>query len=81
MPPFHFKRPLLANGSIERLHHSLLDEHFRITGRTKWYETIEEKQQDLDAYLVQYNIKRPHQGRMMNGKPPAEMFLKGLPTV
>lgn len=70
-----------SNGFIERLHRTLLDEHFRIAGRTKWYETIEEMQKDLDAYLVQYNTKRPHQGRMMNGKPPAEMFVKGLPKV
>lgn len=70
-----------SNGFIERLHRTLLDEHFRIAGRTTWYETIEEMQKDLDAYLVQYNTRRPHQGRMMNGKPPAEMFLKGLPKV
>ena len=70
-----------SNGFIERLHRTLLDEHFRIAGRTKWYETIEEMQKDLDAYLVQYNTKRPHQGRMMNGKPPAEMFVKGLPKM
>lgn len=70
-----------SNGFIERLHRTLLDEHFRIAGRTKWYETIEEMQKDLDAYLVHYNTKRPHQGRMMNGRIPAEMFVKGLPKV
>jgi transposase InsO family protein len=70
-----------SNGFIERLHRTLLDEHFRIAGRTKWYETIEEMQQDLDAYLVQYNAKRPHQGRMMNGKTPEQMFVKGMPKL
>lgn len=70
-----------SNGFVERLHRTLLDEHFRIAGRTKWYESIEEMQKDLDAYLAHYNTKRPHQGRMMSGKPPAEMFLKGLPKV
>lgn len=70
-----------SNGFIERLHRTLLDEHFRIAGRTKWYETIEEMQKDLDVYLVQYNTKRPHQGRMMHGKTPEQMFLKGLPKV
>ena len=29
-------------------------------GRKKWYETIEEMQKDLDAFLVVYNTKRPH---------------------
>ena len=35
-------RRLQSNGFIERLHRTLLDEHFRIASRTKWYETIEE---------------------------------------
>jgi hypothetical protein len=50
-----------------------------IAGRTKWYETLEEMQGDLDAYLVQYNTKRPHQGRNMNGQTPYAVFKAGLP--
>jgi len=38
-------------------------------------------QKDLDAYLVHYNTKRPHQGRMINGGSPAEMFVKDLSKV
>ena len=68
-----------SNGFIERLHRTLLDEHFRIKGRTKWYESIEEMQRDLDEYLLQYNQKRPHQGRNMNGQTPYGVFKKGLP--
>ena len=68
-----------SNGFIERLHRTLLDEHFRVKGRTKWYESVQEMQADLDAYLVQYNTKRPHQGRNMNGRTPYAMFKRGLP--
>lgn len=68
-----------SNGFGERLHRTLLDEHFRIKGREKWYESIEEMQFDLDAYLLVYNTKRPHQGRNMNGKTPAVMFQRWLP--
>jgi len=68
-----------SNGFIERLHRTLLDEHFRVMGRTKWYESVEEMQNDLDAYLVSYNTKRPHQGRNMNGKTPYDVFKRGLP--
>ncbi len=68
-----------SNGFVERLHRTLLDEHFRVMGRSKWYERAEEMQTDLDNYLKHYNNKRPHQGRSMNGKTPYEMFLKGLP--
>jgi hypothetical protein len=61
--PHHpVKRPQ-SNGFVERLHRTLLDEHFRVMGRKKWYETIEEMQKDLDAFLVVYNTKRPrHEG-------------------
>ncbi|MCK2182806.1 IS481 family transposase [Halomonas getboli] len=68
-----------SNGFVERLHRTLLDEHFRIQGRTKWYEAVEEMQQDLDDYLVIYNTKRPHQGRNMKGATPYAVFKKGLP--
>ena len=45
------KRPQ-SNGFVERLHRTLLDEHFRVMGTKKRYETIAEMQTDLDAYLV-----------------------------
>lgn len=67
-----------SNGFVERLHRTLLDEHFRLKGREKFYETVGEMQADLDAYLVRYNTKRPHQGRGMNGKTPLQAFKKGL---
>jgi len=67
-----------SNGFIERLHRTLLDEHFRIQGRTKWYESLDEMQTDLEKYLVHYNTERPHQGRNMNGKAPYTIFKSGL---
>ncbi|MBU2582281.1 MAG: hypothetical protein KJ622_11225 [Alphaproteobacteria bacterium] len=35
----------------------------------------------LDSYLVQYNTRRPHQGRGMKGRTPATVFAAGLPKV
>ena len=72
------KRPQ-SNGYVERLHRTLLDEHFRVMGRKRWYESLEEMQKDLDAYLVHYNTKRPHQGRNMKGRTPLKVFIDGLP--
>ena len=63
------KRPQ-SNGIVERLHRTLLDEHFRVECRRTWFEAIEEMQVSLDEYLVAYNTRRPHQGRAMNGSPP-----------
>lgn len=68
-----------SNGFIERFHRTLLDEHFRIMGRKKFYESLEEMQKDLDTYLKHYNEERTHQGRNMNGRTPAKAFLDGLP--
>jgi hypothetical protein len=48
-------------------------------GRKKFYESVAEMQTDLDAYLVHYNTKRPHQGRLMNGRTPHKAFIEGLP--
>lgn len=67
-----------SNGFVERLHKTLLDEHFRVMGRKKWYESIEEMQKDLDKYLRHYNHERPHQGRNMNGRTPYQAFMDGI---
>lgn len=67
-----------SNGIVERLHRTLLDEHFRIQGRIKFYEGLDEMQTDLDAYLVTYNNERAHQGRNMNGRTPYQAFVEGI---
>ena len=67
-----------SNGFVERLHRTLLDEHFRVMGRKKFYESVDEMQKDLDVYLKHYNTKRPHQGRNMNGNTPEMAFKSGL---
>ncbi len=68
-----------SNGFVERLHRTLLDEHFRVMGRTKFYEASDEMQSDLEAFLKAYNQDRPHQGRGMKGRTPAKVFRDGLP--
>jgi len=50
-----------------------------VKGRITWYETVEEMQADLDAYLDHYNRERPHQGRGMKGRRPYEAFVAGIP--
>jgi transposase InsO family protein len=70
-----------SNGFVERLHRTLLDEHFRIMGRTKWYESIDEMQNDLETYLHHYNHERTHQGRNMKGRVPCKAFIDGLPKI
>ena len=68
-----------SNGFVERLHRTLLDEHSRVMGRKKFYNSIEAMQKDLDTYLVRYNTERPHQGRGMKGRMSADVFVQCLP--
>ena len=44
------KRPQ-SNGIVERIHSTLLDEHFRVEDCRPWFETIDEMQAALDKYL------------------------------
>lgn len=70
-----------SNGIVERLHRTLLDEHFRVEGRRTWFETVAEMQILLYAYLDTYSTSRPHQRRGMNGRTPARAFIEGLPSI
>jgi transposase InsO family protein len=56
------------NGICERFHRTVLDEFYRIAFRKKIYRAIDELQADLDAWVAEYNQRRPHQGRWCFGK-------------
>jgi transposase InsO family protein len=68
-----------TNGICERFHKTVLDEFYRIAFRKRIYETIEQLQADLDAWMTGYNQARPHQGRWCYGKTPMQTFLDTLP--
>jgi transposase InsO family protein len=70
-----------SNGFIERFNRTVLDEHFRIMGRKKFYETVEAMQKDLDKYLKKYNYERTHRGRNMNGRTPYMVFKAGIKKI
>ena len=58
---------------------SVLDEFYRVAFRKKIYRTVDELQADLDAWIVEYNQRRSHQGRWCFGKTPMQTFLDALP--
>lgn len=64
-----------SNGICERLHRTMQEEFYAVAFRKKLYETIEELQVDLDAWLRWYNQERTHSGRYCYGKTPMETFL------
>lgn len=67
-----------TNGFVERMNRTLLDECFRVAGRTTWYIGIEEIQRDLDTFITYYNLKRSHQGYRLQGRTPAQALREAL---
>jgi transposase InsO family protein len=68
-----------TNGICERFHKSILNEFYRVAFRKKIYTSLDELQVDLDAWLMEYNEARPHQGRECYGKTPMHTFLDSVP--
>jgi len=67
-----------TNGFVERMNRTLLDEDFRVAGRTTWYTHVAEIQRDLDVFLDYYNLRRSHQGYRLNGRTPAQALREAL---
>jgi transposase InsO family protein len=67
-----------TNGFVERMNRTLLDECFRVSGRTTWYLEVDEIQRDLDRFLAYYNLERSHQGYRLKGRTPAQALREAL---
>ncbi len=66
-----------TNGFVERFNRTVLDEFFRTAFRKKLYESVDALQEDLDAWLHEYNHDRPHRGYRNQGRRPLETFELG----
>jgi transposase InsO family protein len=67
-----------TNGICERFHKTLLQEFYQVAFRKKLYRSLEEIQQDLDAWIAEYNEQRTHQGKMCCGRTPIDTFNDGI---
>ena len=70
-----------TNGFVERFNRTVLDEFLRPAFRTKFYESVEALQEDLDIWLVHYNTERAHQGYRNMGRRPIDTIYDYLKTV
>lgn len=66
-----------TNGICERFHKTILQEFYQVAFRKKIYRSIEELQEDLDAWIEYYNHERTHQGKMCCGRTPIATFEDG----
>lgn len=63
-----------TNGFVERLQGTLLQEHWRIQFRRRYFTSRQQLQQSLEAFLRFYNTERPHSGYRLRGRTPATLF-------
>ena len=63
-----------TNGICERFHQTIQNEFYATAFRKKIYSSIEELQNDLDKWMEEYNMHRPHTGRYCYGKTPQQTF-------
>jgi len=63
-----------TNGFVERLHGTILQEHWRIQFRRRYFTGCAPMQQSLEAFMRFYNEQRPHQGYRLRGRTPAELL-------
>jgi len=60
------------------MNRTLLDECFRVYGRTTWYIEPHEIQRALDRFLKFYNLDRSHRGYRLKGRTPAQALREAL---
>ena len=67
-----------SNGICERFHKTILNEFYRVTFRKRVYNSLDELQDDLDTWLLEYNESRPHSGKYCFGKTPLATFTDSI---
>jgi transposase InsO family protein len=63
-----------TNGFVERLQGTILQEHWRVAFRRRYFTSRAALQRSLDAFMRFYNHERPHQGYRLRGRTPAALF-------
>jgi transposase InsO family protein len=64
-----------SNGICERFHRTMLNEFYQVAFRKKLYRSLEEIQNDADAWIQWYNDQRSHTGKYCFGKTPMQTFI------
>lgn len=67
-----------TNGICERFNRTVQDEFYAIAFRKKLYNSLEEMQTDLDAWMDDYNRNRTHTGKYCFGRTPLQTFEETL---
>lgn len=67
-----------TNGICERFHKTMQEECYHVLFRKKFYSSLQELQNDVDAWVTSYNCERAHSGKHCCGKTPMQTFRDSL---
>lgn len=70
-----------TNGFVERFNRTIKEEFFEVVFVQKFFESVAALQEDLDAWLIHYNVERPHRGYRNMGRRPVDtvnLFLESV---
>jgi hypothetical protein len=69
------------NAFVERFQGTCLHLHYRTAFRYRFYESANDVDADLQAWLRFYNYERPHRGYRTRGRPPAAIHYRNQPDL
>lgn len=69
------------NAFVERFQGTCLHLHYRTAFRYRFYESVDDVDTDLQAWLRFYNFERPHRGYRTRGRPPAAIHYANQPDL
>jgi transposase InsO family protein len=67
------------NAFVERFQGTVLHLHYRTAFRYRFYESADDVDDDLQAWLRLYNYQRPHRGYRTRGRVPAAIHYANQP--
>jgi transposase InsO family protein len=67
-----------TNGICERFHQTIQNEFYASAFRRKLYHSLEQLQEDVDAWVAEYNTERTHSGKYCYGKTPMQTFIESV---
>ena len=67
-----------TNGICERFHQTIQNEFYASAFRRKLYHSLDQLQEDVDAWMAEYNNERTHSGKYCYGKTPMQTFIESI---
>ena len=67
-----------TNGICERFNRTVKNEFYDIAFRKKIYSSLEQLQEDLDDWMLDYNNARTHTGKFCFGRTPMQTFIESI---